>query len=113
MLRGTAVLGVVPGAFDVIDRGADVHGGAMLRAGSSGQGAEVGEAAEGEIHFEGGALDAEFANAGGEIGGEVALADKREEGSLGVEVGGDHFGGDLLAAFQHHSGGAAVLDGDV
>ena len=38
-LGGAAVLGVVPGALHVVDAGADVHGGAVVRAGRAGVGA--------------------------------------------------------------------------
>ena len=59
---GAAVLGVVPGALDVFDAGADVHGRAVVRAGSAGVGGELGESVERQVDLAAGAFDAEVAD---------------------------------------------------
>ena len=62
-----AVLGVVPGALDVLDAGADVHGGAVLRPGRAGVAREIRQSVERQVDLAAGAFDAIFPDGRDEI----------------------------------------------
>ncbi len=112
VLGWAAILGVIPGALDVIDRGADVHGRAVLRAGRAGEGCEIRQAVEREIHLERRAFDAVVLDGRAKFRVELAGLDEFEERGFRIEIGGHDAGVDFVAIFEHHAVGAAVAHQD-
>lgn len=88
-LGGAAVLGVVPRALHVVDARANVHRGAMVRAGCAGVGGELGQPGKREVDLATRAFDAEVADGRDELRVEVALLEQLEKCELGVEVRSD------------------------
>src|SRR5262249_32104509 len=110
---GPAVLGVVVGALDVIEVGAEVDGAAVLRAGlGAGQGGEVGQFRQGDVDLERGAVVADAVDGLGEGGRQQAGVQQAVEGDVGVGVAGHHAGAQLLAVGQGDAGDGAVVDQD-
>ena len=102
-----AVLGVIPGPLDVLDRRADVHGGAMLRPGAR-QCAEIRQSRKRQIHFERRAFDAETANGLAEFGIEIAFLHQSQKRHVRIEVRRDDGRLDFLAALEHDAAHASA-----
>src|SRR5215467_7312421 len=62
------VLGVVPGALYILDAWADVHSGAMVRAGRAGIRVEFRQASQSEVDLSAGSFAAKAVNGGQEFG---------------------------------------------
>ena len=70
------------------------------------------ELVDGEVDLHARALAAVGADRGGEVGGQLAVAEQPEEGVLGVGVGEHGGGADLAAVLERDADGAPALDED-
>ena len=83
-LGRAAVLGVVPCVLYIFDRGADVHGSAVVGTGSGWKGREFGEASKRQVNLRTGPFAAKAAHRGNEVRFERAFLDQAQERRFGI-----------------------------
>src|SRR5262245_53528063 len=111
--RVPAVLSLVPGALEVLERGSDVHHALVLEADlGAGDGLPVRELREHQVDLGRGALDAEIPDVAEELRLELALVHELQEGALRIGVREHERGVDLLAARERHAADASVAAED-
>jgi hypothetical protein len=101
--RAPALLGVLEGLLDVVERQGHLdRAGVVLAHLAAGVGGEVGQLGEGEVDLDHAAAGLPALDVGDEVGRQLRPADLLQEGDPGVD-GGDHHGRvQLLAAAQDH-----------
>ena len=107
--REVAVLGVVVGALEVVDRGADRDRAPQVRPVARHAG-EVGSGVERQVDLGRGAAEAEAAEAGHQIVGQRGRVHELEERAARIEAGRDDPGPELVAVLQRDAPGPSPLD---
>src|SRR5205085_1519557 len=102
-----------PGALYIFHAGADVHRGLVLGSRRFKVCRELRESVQRQINLAACAFDAEAADGRQEVAVQVLRLDQLQESKLGVEIGCQAAGLDLLAVLQDHAVSASAADQDL
>src|SRR5438132_2133754 len=103
MLRKVAVLGFIKSAFQVINFWPDMNASAKSIAFAILQRRKVGQRGQGKIHLGHCTRHAVMLELHDEIGSKIRWINKLEQGALGISIGDDGPGSDLLAADKQYA----------
>ena len=107
LAREVAILGVVVGAFDVVEVGADGDSPGQMAADAR-PAAQLRQPVEGQVDLARRAERLEAAHRSHQVIRQLRRVNQAQEGLLGVEAGEDERSANLVAVVQHDAGSPAV-----